>query len=143
MALDGGGEHQAGDGIAVSEQRLDEGAAGGDCAVRLSPAALDRMAESRAQIEMILAAGETVYGVNTGFGKLADVRIAPEHLAQLQTNLVRSHAGGLGEPLSIAEARAMVLEAKEGLALLNGTQAMTAVGGLAVVRSGAFDGWCV
>jgi histidine ammonia-lyase len=77
--------------------------------VSLFHAALTRMTESRAQIESILAAGETVYGVNTGFGKLADVRIAPEHLAQLQTNLVRSHAGGVGEPLSVAESRAMLL----------------------------------
>jgi histidine ammonia-lyase len=188
-------------------------------AVGLAQAALDRMAASRGLIESILAEGETVYGVNTGFGKLADVSIAPEHLAQLQTNLVRSHAGGLGVPLSVGESRAMVLlranvlakglsgcrvalverlvallnagiapvipekgsvgasgdlaplahlalvvigegeafyqgerlaggealrragleamalEAKEGLALLNGTQAMTAVGGLAVARA--------
>ncbi len=60
-------------------------------------------------IEAILNTGQTVYGVNTGFGKLADVRIPAEHLAQLQTNLVRSHACGLGDPLSEAEARAMLL----------------------------------
>ena len=170
-------------------------------------------------IEQILATGETVYGVNTGFGKLADVRIPADRLAQLQTNLVRSHACGVGEPLSEAESRAMLLlranvlakghsgvrpellellvnmlnagvhpvipakgsvgasgdlaplahlalvligegeaqyegrrlpggkaltaagfqpiqlEAKEGLALLNGTQAMTAVGALGVVHA--------
>ena len=56
-----------------------------------------------------MPAGETVYGVNTGFGKLSDVGIPPESLAQLQTNLVRSHAGGVGQPLSEAEARAMLL----------------------------------
>ncbi len=186
--------------------------------VAIAPAALARVAESRALIEEILTRGETVYGVNTGFGKLSDVRIPPESLAQLQTNLVRSHAGGVGQPLSEAESRAMLLlranvlakgfsgcrpalvellvallnagvhpvvpekgsvgasgdlaplahlalvaigegeafyrgermagaealrraglqpialAAKEGLALLNGTQAMTAVGGLAVAR---------
>jgi histidine ammonia-lyase len=189
------------------------------CKVTVSPAALARMAESRDLIEAILAEGQTVYGVNTGFGKLSDVRIPAEKLAQLQTNLVRSHAGGVGQPLSEGEARAMlllranvlakgfsgcrtvlveglvallnagvhpvipekgsvgasgdlaplahlalvligegeaffkgermgggdalqraglapiVLAAKEGLALLNGTQAMTAVGGLAVARA--------
>jgi histidine ammonia-lyase len=189
------------------------------CPVTIAPAALERVAASRALIEKILAEGETVYGVNTGFGKLADVRIPTGSLAQLQTNLVRSHAGGVGQPLSEAEARAMLLlranvlakgfsgcrpalverlvallnrgvhpvipekgsvgasgdlaplahlalvvigegeafyrgerlagaealrraglepmalEAKEGLALLNGTQAMTAVGGLAVARA--------
>jgi histidine ammonia-lyase len=187
--------------------------------VIVAPAALARVAQSRALIEEILAAGETVYGVNTGFGKLSDVRIPAGNLAQLQTNLVRSHAGGVGQPLSEAESRAMlllranvlakgfsgcrpalvellvallnagvhpvipekgsvgasgdlaplahlalvvigegeaffkgarmaggeaikqaglqpiVLAAKEGLALLNGTQAMTAVGGLAVARA--------
>jgi histidine ammonia-lyase len=189
------------------------------CPVAVAPTALARMAASRDLIERILAAGETVYGVNTGFGKLSDVRIPPEKLAQLQFNLVRSHAGGVGQPLSEAESRAMlllranvlakgfsgcrpalvellvamlnagvhpvipekgsvgasgdlaplahlalvaigegeafykgvrmaggeamrlagiapiVLAAKEGLALLNGTQAMTAVGGLAVARA--------
>src|ERR1035437_7760113 len=189
------------------------------CKVALAPAALTRIAQSRGLIEQILAAGQTVYGVNTGFGKLSDVRIPPDKLAQLQTNLVRSHAGGVGKPLSEAESRAMlllranvlakgfsgcrpalvelliallnagvhpvipekgsvgasgdlaplahlalvaigegeafykgarmaggealrqaglkpiVLAAKEGLALLNGTQAMTAVGALAVARA--------
>ena len=187
--------------------------------VVIAPAALARVAQGRALIEEILAAGETVYGVNTGFGKLSDVRVPAGNLAQLQLNLVRSHAGGVGQPLSEAESRAMlllranvlakgfsgcrpalverlaallnagvhpvipekgsvgasgdlaplahlalvvigegeafyrgermaggdalkraglkplVLEAKEGLALLNGTQAMTAVGALAVSRA--------
>ncbi len=79
------------------------------CKVTVAPAALARMAQSRDLIETILAEGQTVYGVNTGFGKLSDVRIQPEKLAQLQTNLVRSHSGGVGQPLSEGEARAMVL----------------------------------
>ncbi|MFP5235635.1 MAG: histidine ammonia-lyase [Acidobacteriota bacterium] len=189
------------------------------CPVEVAPEARARMAASRSLIEQIVAAGQTVYGVNTGFGKLADVHIADDRLAQLQTNLVRSHAGGVGQPLSEPEARAMLLlranvlakgfsgtraevidllvgmlnsgvhpvipekgsvgasgdlaplahlalvvigegeafykgermaggkalrfaelrpvqlAAKEGLALLNGTQAMVAVGGLAVARA--------
>ncbi|MGA8042673.1 MAG: histidine ammonia-lyase [Terracidiphilus sp.] len=205
-------------GQALSLAEIEAVALGG-CAVQIAPAALARVAQSRGLIEEIIAAGETVYGVNTGFGKLADVRIAPERLAELQLNLVRSHAGGVGQPLSEAEARAMlllranvlakgfsgvrtellellaallnagvhpvipekgsvgasgdlaplahlalvvigegeafyrgermpgdealrraglkplVLGAKEGLALLNGTQAMTAVGALAVARA--------
>ncbi len=68
--------------------------------VEVAPEARARVEQSRALIEKILAAGETVYGVNTGFGKLSDVRIPPEKLAELQINLVRSHAGGVGEPLS-------------------------------------------
>ena len=187
--------------------------------VEIAAQALERVAASRELIERILAEDQTVYGVNTGFGKLADVRIARGSLAQLQTNLVRSHAGGVGQPLSEGESRAMLLlranvlakgfsgcraavvellvallnagvhpvvpekgsvgasgdlaplahvalvvigegeaffkgermaggealrraglkplalEAKEGLALLNGTQAMTAVGALAMARA--------
>ncbi len=209
--------------MALEGQRLTlaeiEAVAMGARRVAIAPAALERVAAGRASIERILASGRTVYGVNTGFGKLADVHIPPESLAQLQVNLVRSHACGLGEPLSEAESRAMLLlranvlakglsgvrpelvellaallnadvtpvipekgsvgasgdlaplahlalvvigdgeayfkgdrfsggealrraglkpltlKAKEGLALLNGTQAMTAVGALAVVRA--------
>ncbi len=77
--------------------------------VAIAPAASLRVADSRELIEGILAAGETVYGVNTGFGKLSDVRIPSGSLAQLQTNLVRSHAGGVGQPLSEGESRAMLL----------------------------------
>jgi len=188
------------------------------CPVTVAPAALSRVAASWKLVEKIVEKGQKVYGVNTGFGKLSDVSVPPESLAQLQANLVRSHAGGVGQPLSEGEARAMLLlranvlakgysgcrpavvemlvallnagvhpvipekgsvgasgdlaplahlalvvigegeafykgermdggealrraglqpltlAAKEGLALLNGTQAMTAVGGLAVMR---------
>jgi len=77
--------------------------------VEVAPDALSRVTQSRGLIEKILSAGETVYGVNTGFGKLADVHIADDKLAELQINLVRSHAGGVGQPLSEAESRAMLL----------------------------------
>ncbi|MGB6691849.1 MAG: histidine ammonia-lyase [Terracidiphilus sp.] len=77
--------------------------------VAIAPAALLRVTASRSLIEDILAAGETVYGVNTGFGKLSDVRVPHDKLAQLQTNLVRSHSAGVGQPLSEAEVRAMLL----------------------------------
>jgi histidine ammonia-lyase len=77
--------------------------------VEISREARTRIAASRAAIEQILAEGRTVYGVNTGFGKLSDVHIPPESLGALQVNLVRSHAGGLGQPLSVPESRAMLL----------------------------------
>jgi len=77
--------------------------------IAIAPEAISRVTRSRHVIESILETGQTVYGVNTGFGKLADVRIPAEHLAQLQTNLVRSHACGLGDPLSESETRAMLL----------------------------------
>jgi histidine ammonia-lyase len=79
------------------------------CRVTVGAEALARITASRELIEGILAEGQTVYGVNTGFGKLADVRIPADKLAQLQTNLVRSHAGGMGQPLSEAESRGMLL----------------------------------
>ncbi|HEY2101899.1 MAG TPA: histidine ammonia-lyase [Chthoniobacterales bacterium] len=193
--------------------------ASGSERVTLTSAARERIRVSREVVERILQKGEIVYGISTGFGKLSDVKIAPDALRQLQLNLVRSHACGIGQPLSIPEVRAMislranvlalgfsgvrlevvqflcemlnrgihpvvpekgsvgasgdlaplahlaltmigegeaffdndrlpsadalsragvqplVLEAKDGLALLNGTQAMHAVGGLALLRA--------
>src|SRR6266496_6130550 len=191
----------------------------GDTAVEVSPSACPRVLASRKVIEDIVGRDDIVYGVSTGFGKLSDVRIPHDALAELQLNLVRSHACGIGNPLSEPEARAIMLlranvlalgfsgirleiidtlcellnhhvcpvipekgsvgasgdlaplahlalsligegeaffqgervesrealrraglepqrlEAKEGLALLNGTQAMHAVGGLALLRA--------
>jgi histidine ammonia-lyase len=77
--------------------------------VSLHPTAIERMKASRAVVDKLVASGATAYGINTGFGKLASVRISPEQVAQLQVNLVRSHACGVGEPLSEAETRAMML----------------------------------
>jgi len=96
------------DGQPLTLEGIDKVALGGK-PVEVAAGALRRVAESRGLIEEILAAGETVYGVNTGFGKLADVHIRGDKLAELQINLVRSHAGGVGQPLSEAEARAMLL----------------------------------
>ncbi|HEV7797110.1 MAG TPA: histidine ammonia-lyase [Pyrinomonadaceae bacterium] len=77
--------------------------------VKLSADARTRCQASRAIVEKIVAQNRTVYGVNTGFGKLSDVRIDPGQLRELQLNLVRSHSCGLGNPLSENEARAMLL----------------------------------
>src|ERR1700743_3319132 len=65
-----------------------------------------RIAAARGVVEDALASGRTVYGVNTGFGDLVTVSIAPEDAAQLQLNLLRSHAVGSGEPLAEPTARA-------------------------------------
>ncbi|MGH9407722.1 MAG: histidine ammonia-lyase [Terriglobia bacterium] len=205
-------------GQALSLEEI-EGVARGDLHLTLADSARRRIEASRAVVERALREGRIVYGVNTGFGRLAGVRIPASELNQLQLNLVRSHACGLGHPLSEAETRAMmllrantlalgfsgvrpalvehliamserrvhpvipekgsvgasgdlaplahlalamigegaviyngqrldsgealahaglqpiVLEAKEGLALLNGTQAMAAAGGLALIRA--------
>src|SRR5213592_825363 len=205
-------------GEQISLRELAAVALGGE-AVHVSSLARPRILASRKLIEQIVARDAVVYGVTTGFGKLSDVRIPQSELRHLQLNLVRSHACGIGNPLSEAEVRAMTvlranvlalgfsgirceviellcemlnrrvypvvpekgsvgasgdlaplahlalsligegeaffetermpsaealrrahltalqLEAKEGLALLNGTQAMHAVGGLALLRA--------
>jgi histidine ammonia-lyase len=205
-------------GQPLTLEEISDVALGGRAAA-LDPAALPRIQSSRSVVDGLLRRGETAYGVNTGFGKLSDVRIEPGEVRVLQRNLVRSHACGVGEPLPEEEVRAMlllranvlakgfsgvrpellemllallnyrihpvipargsvgasgdlaplahlalaiigegqvlaggrqvpaamallqaglrplVLEAKEGLALLNGTQAITAVGGLALARA--------
>ncbi|MDX6289110.1 MAG: histidine ammonia-lyase, partial [Blastocatellia bacterium] len=77
--------------------------------VSLAAAARARVAQSRKVVEQIVDEGRTVYGVNTGFGKLSDVHIERSQLRELQLNLVRSHSCGLGAPLSADEARAMLL----------------------------------
>ncbi|HVO58345.1 MAG TPA: histidine ammonia-lyase [Dongiaceae bacterium] len=84
--------------------------------VALAPGAAERMNASRAVVDKLVASGKTAYGINTGFGKLASVRISAEQVRQLQVNLVRSHACGVGEALSTAETRAMMLLRANALA---------------------------
>ena len=81
----------------------------GDTRVQLAAAARKRMSAARKVIDDIVARDTVVYGVNTGFGKLADVRIQRSEIESLQLNLVRSHACGIGNPLSEPEVRAMML----------------------------------
>src|SRR5207249_8200591 len=85
--------------------------------VHISSLARPRILASRKVIEQIVARDVVVYGVNTGFGKLSDVRIPRSELRQLQLNLVRSHACGIGKPLSEPEVRAMILLRANVLAL--------------------------
>ncbi|HEX3471998.1 MAG TPA: aromatic amino acid lyase, partial [Silvibacterium sp.] len=77
--------------------------------VAIAGEAYPRMEASRTVVEGVVARGETAYGINTGFGKLSDVRIGPDQLESLQRNLLRSHACGIGEPLPEDEVRAMLL----------------------------------
>ncbi|HVM37294.1 MAG TPA: histidine ammonia-lyase [Sphingomicrobium sp.] len=76
---------------------------------RLDDAALQRVADAAAAVDRIVAGGETVYGVNTGFGLLAQTRIPDDRLAELQTNLILSHSAGLGEPLPRHVTRLMIV----------------------------------
>src|SRR5207245_348742 len=89
----------------------------GDAPVQTSPSARPGILASRKVIEEIIARDDIVYGVSTGFGKLSDVRIPHDALAELQLNLVRSHACGIGNPLSEPEVRAMMLLRANVLAL--------------------------
>lgn len=86
-----------------------EAVARGSAPVTLGAQARERIAASRRVIEDILASGQVVYGVNTGFGKLAEVRISSDQLETLQVNLLRSHACGVGEPFAEDVVRAMLL----------------------------------
>src|SRR6187200_845039 len=70
---------------------------------------MQRIAGSTAAVGRIVAGGETVYGVNTGFGLLANTRIPEERLAELQSNLILSHSAGLGDPLPRHVTRLMIL----------------------------------
>jgi histidine ammonia-lyase len=75
----------------------------------LDEGSMERIATSAAAIERILSGGQTVYGVNTGFGLLANTRIPDDRLAELQTNLILSHSAGLGDPLPRHVTRLMIV----------------------------------
>jgi histidine ammonia-lyase len=77
--------------------------------VRIDKKALQRTKRSRAVLEKLLLEDEVIYGVNTGFGALSNVKIASEDLRQLQANLLRSHASSVGKPHSSDVVRAMML----------------------------------
>jgi histidine ammonia-lyase len=89
----------------------------GEAPLRIGAPAHERVQASRKVIEEIVAREGVVYGVSTGFGKLSDVHVPVGELRQLQLNLVRSHACGIGNPLSAPEVRAMILLRANVLAL--------------------------
>ncbi|MDQ6682788.1 MAG: histidine ammonia-lyase [Chloroflexota bacterium] len=99
--------------------------------VGVAEEARTRMRASRLTIERLVADGATVYGVTTGFGDLADVRIEPDGSLALQRNLVRSHAAGVGPPLPADVVRAMLLLRANTLAV-----------GLSGVRPSVADQLC-
>ena len=86
-----------------------EAIARGDAQVDLTPAAWERLRRARNLVDVIAAGDKPAYGINTGFGTLAEVRIAKSDLKQLQRNLILSHAAGVGEPLPRLEARALMV----------------------------------
>src|SRR5574340_99406 len=94
-----------------------EAVARGGASVELDPGARARMVRSRQEIERIVASGEAVYGVTTGFGDLATHRIDPADAERLQENLLVSHAVGVGPRFDSATVRAMLLLRANTLAL--------------------------
>jgi histidine ammonia-lyase len=84
--------------------------------VTLSDEAIQRMCLSREMVDRLIGENRTVYGITTGFGKLCDTVIAPEQSELLQLNLIRSHACGVGEPLSEEAVRGMMLLRANALA---------------------------
>lgn len=96
------------DGKSLTLDAVREVAHGG-AAISISKEAAAEVERARSLIDELAAGDTAVYGVNTGFGKLAEVRIPREQLATLQRNLVLSHAAGVGAPLPPAEARALLL----------------------------------
>jgi len=94
------------DGKTLNAQQLAAIAAGEE--VSLDSAALALVKENRGVIDRILAEKRVVYGINTGFGQFATVVIPEDQLAQLQLNLIRSHAAGVGEPITPEQTRALM-----------------------------------
>jgi histidine ammonia-lyase len=124
------------DGQSLTLEEVERVARGGE-RVSLAEGARARMNESRSVVERIIAEGRVVYGVNTGFGKLSDVHIVRDELRELQLNLVRSHACGVGPALSEEETRAMLLLRANVLAAgYSGARAAVAEALLAMLERG-------
>lgn len=96
------------DGTTLSPQEVMM-VARGQATVEVSENAWPLIHAARGVVERIVETGETVYGINTGFGALVKERISREDLANLQINLLRSHATGLGENMSVEAVRAMMV----------------------------------
>ena len=110
-----------------------------DARVSLAAAASEKMQASRSVVDKLVASGKTAYGINTGFGKLASVRISTEQVRQLQVNLVRSHCCGVGEPLSKSETRAIMLLRANALAKgLSGVKPATVETLCAMLNAGVY-----
>jgi histidine ammonia-lyase len=93
--------------------------------VLLAPDAREGVDRARAVVDSLVASNQLSYAITTGVGKLSDVRIAGDQIRELQVNLVRSHAVGVGEPLSTGETRAMMLLRANSLSKGNsGTRAV-------------------
>src|ERR1700719_4383094 len=84
--------------------------------VLLAPDAREAVQSARTVVDAVVASNQLAYAITTGVGQLSDVRIVGPQIRELQVNLVRSHAAGVGEPLSVPETRAMILLRANSLA---------------------------
>jgi histidine ammonia-lyase len=108
-----------------------------NAAVRLSAAALERMAASRAIVDRIAAGSDAVYGISTGFGALASIHIERPRRQELQEAVVCSHAAGMGPPVEREVVRGMVLLRARTLAMgYSGTRPIVAETMLALLNAG-------
>lgn len=105
----------SGEDISV-EQVWEVAYGGSQVKVSLASPAREKMAVSRGYILDRIARGDTMYGVNTGFGAFSNVKISPTDIVQLQKNLIRSHCTGVGEPFTPAESRAIIFLRANALA---------------------------
>ncbi len=110
----------------------------GEARVVVAAAVRDRMARARELVDEMARGNEPHYGINTGFGALAEVKIPPDKVGLLQKNLIESHAVGVGLPLSFAEARAlMFLRASTLAAGCSGCRAIVLDTVVALLNAGA------
>jgi histidine ammonia-lyase len=127
VALDGS-PLSVGDVVAVARH---------GAAVAVAPAAAARMAPARAVVERIVAGGASVYGVTTGFGALASVKVSPAEARRLQLSLVLSHAAGMGDAVEREVVRAMMLLRARTLAAgLSGARPVLVDGLVALLSAG-------
>ena len=104
------------DGGNLSLETVGRVASGGEVKVLLSSEAREAIDHARSFLEDLLASGERIYGVSTGFGRLAEVFIPPDQRVTLQRNTVRSHSSGVGAPMLTEEVRAIMLLRANALA---------------------------
>lgn len=96
------------DGNSLSLQNV-EAVAYQQAQIKLSPECIEKVTKCRQYVDKVIAEERVVYGLTTGFGKFSTVTIPKENIAELQVNLIRSHATSLGEPYSIPHTRAIML----------------------------------
>jgi histidine ammonia-lyase len=104
------------DGRSLTLEQVEQVADGTETGVELTPESRDAIQSARDTVEALVSQGRVVYGVTTGFGRLAEIQVSAQDRRQLQVNLLRSHAAGVGPPLSRREVRTLLLLRANALA---------------------------